>query len=150
MKNNLLLALIFIGSVAFSQSYKNIEKYDQENTKIVNFNIDTTRFITEEILVLTRILYSYPDIYFADVNTDGNGIAFIAKTSVFEKFLDELYNEKSYTLTNITYENYSDDVFIKTYQKSHFKSHNDENKVILGIEDKDNLNYKIANEINNN
>ena len=144
MKNLLLIITIFVGSIAFSQSYKNIDKYTTENTKVVYFSIDTARFLTEEILVLSKVLYSYPDIYFADVDVDGKGIAFIAKSSLFEKLLDELYDKKSYVITNISYDNYSDDIFENAYNNSRFKNRKNNGKVILGISDKDDLNYNIA------
>jgi len=153
IKPFLLVLMIFAITNIYSQSYKNIEDYNTENTKIATFTIDTTRYLSEEILVLTRVLYSYPDIYFADVKADGNGIVFMANSSIFEKFLDELYNSKSYILTNISENNYSDELFLNTYIKSSFISTNNNgdiiNKVRLGIDDKDNMNFEIAKSIYN-
>jgi len=148
-----IITLLFISSTIYSQSYKNINSYNTENTKIATFTIDTTRYLSEEVLVLTRVLYSYPDIYFADVKENGQGIVFMTKSNILEKFLDELYNTKSYMLTNISYKNYSDKLFLDTYLESHFKSHNNNgeiiNKVRLGINDKDDLNFNIAKSIYN-
>jgi hypothetical protein len=155
MKHKVIILLAIIFSInSFSQSYKNIKEYNQENTKIATFSLDTTKYIKEKILVLSRILYkNYPDIYFASVNDNGEGIVFLSKESNFSKFLDELYNDYGYTITNIKELDYSDKLFFETYIDSHFVTQdmpdNAINIVKLGVTDKDELNYNIAYKIFN-
>jgi len=150
-----ILILLIFNNIAFSQSYKNIYFYTDENTKIAHFFVHGLDGSNEKAKVFSKILYSYPDIYFVYVASNGTGIAFLSKTSLLEKFNDEIKEQYKCDIEGVNYEQFSEEVFLDYYLQASYEIKIKENQkpfnmVKMGITDKNLLNYAIAKEIYNN
>ena len=108
-----LMTVVF--QTSMSQSYKNIDFYTNENTTIARFLVHGLDESKEKAIFLSKILYSYPDIYFVHINEMGVGVVFLAKTSKLEKFNDEIKEKYKYDLKVTSYENYLEE-YAKVYQ----------------------------------
>jgi len=152
LKITLIFVVIFITQISYSQSYKNIKTYNSENTKIAHFFVYGLDGNTEKAIVFSKILYSYPDIYFVYVATNGTGIAFLSKSSLLEKEAEEIQKKYKYSINAVNYSEYSNEIFLDYYLEESYSIRIKEGKkpfdmVKLGISDKDILNYTIAKEI---
>ncbi len=144
--------LFLFKTTLMAQSYKNIDFYTNENTKIARFYVHGLNESKEQAIVFEKILYSYPDIYFVNVSSNGSAVAFLAKTSLLEKFHDEILEKNNYEIRAVSYENYIDEIFLDYYLEASYKINIKENvkpfdMVKLGDSRKNELNYAIAKEI---